>query len=262
MDIHSKIKLARLMSGYRQVDLADMLDIKQSVVARYEAEGGRVPRAEAVEKIAKGTGWPVDWFESDRLEGLIVSSPTLPHITYSETALATIERGLSSLLPELFSLPVFKDATAKRLDQHAVKNRTAAQEIEQIYLIYNDRICLVLFVANKVNSIVRKLLNTHFDIQSKQEPESNFIFDSLWKRPYGNTFRRMLMFSEVPEKYMSIAKKERDLPISTTLKFILEITPLAGLHQNVITEIETALMRSGFKVHSVEQSPIDKVTIL
>src|SRR5450631_1180773 len=102
MDIHYRIKLARMMGGMRQTDLADVLGIKQSVVTRYEVPNGRVPRADFIYKIAEATGWPVNWFDEGKLEGLIVSTFTMAAINYSETALATIERGLTSLLPDLF----------------------------------------------------------------------------------------------------------------------------------------------------------------
>ncbi len=251
MDIHQKIKLVRLMSGYRQSDLADLLDIKQSVIARYETAGGRIPRAEAIQTIAETTGWPVDWFENDRLEGLIVTSLTLPHISYTETALATIERGISSVLPDLFSLPAFKGAKVCRLDQAVLHRGTGITETQQIYIIHTDSLCFIIFPSCKFNSLINKYINSHFENTSTKNPMGKFFFNSIWTQPYGEEFVNLLKYAEIPGNLINLAI-ERKPPATKGIKIVMEVSAPAGINFDLIKEAQLALGRSLIKVHSIK----------
>lgn len=248
MDIHQKIKLARIMSGFRQSDLADMLGIKQSVIARYEAEDGRVPRTDAVHQIAEATGWAEDWFENDTLQGIVVCSPTLPHIYYSETALTTIEKGLSSLLPELFSQQDFNGAVVLRMNQ-LMKSKDGS-EIEQAYVIYNSNLCFVIF-PNNLNHLFNKMIKAKFNEIEDDFVAGGILLHSLWTSPYGAEFLEFIKFIDIPEQFISAAEK-RVPPTSKNTRLVIEISPPIGVHLDLIKEVEHALTRSGISIHSIK----------
>lgn len=61
MDFNDKLRIARVLRGWSQRDLADRTGIDRSVIARSENQGGGMPRAKTLMTFAKALCVPVDW---------------------------------------------------------------------------------------------------------------------------------------------------------------------------------------------------------
>lgn len=107
MDLPSKIRVARLLTGYDQKNLAFIMGMKSSTHINRWEQGVSTPRADMLQKLGKALDiyWP--WFMDSNLpytqEEYISYRPLSPYVDFTDKWLALMPRHLAQLLPDFLA---------------------------------------------------------------------------------------------------------------------------------------------------------------
>ena len=151
MNVFSRIRLARTLSGLSQAQIAARLDLHPSVVTRYE--GTREPGKWTLERIAHATQLPSKWLTTGTgFLNRIVCRIELPGHDYSVKTLRSIENHIAELLPSFL---------LENPPSRIVRLKTKASgATPAVFVIYNDLYCLVVF-TDKTSQLVLSVLSDH-----------------------------------------------------------------------------------------------------
>ena len=140
MDIFTRVKFARTMSGLSQGQLGQFCGVNQTAMGRYErsGEGGREPGPGKISLISHATGFPEKWLrDGTTFKGPVAGQIERPGEVYTAKTIRLIEDNLAELLPKFIE---------DNIPDHII---AMAPEYgsQRAFVVSNNDYCLVLFAV-------------------------------------------------------------------------------------------------------------------
>jgi transcriptional regulator with XRE-family HTH domain len=199
LNLKDKLKIVRLLLGYRQADMAKLLDSNQGAIAKYETDKC-VPRRQVIENFADKTKWPLEWLDDTApLSGLFPCQILQPGKDYSKFALTTIKQELREALPVFLQEELPSPSNVFRIMDQAGEFG--------VYLIENATnpdTCIILFSPPQLENTIPDILTAQY-LNIQDIPPADIDLRKAWRKPYMGKLADILKLAGIHTKFSRVA---------------------------------------------------------